>query len=79
MRIIVATEKHGARYHDATDDVEPAAKKIIEERLADGYWYGPADTEKARKAIASETCWQFLVSRSRYEYEHVELSEVETN
>lgn len=75
MKILIATEKHTQRHIDATESVELAAKKLVVERLADG-WYLDEEATLAQGAIMHGHCWLFLVSRRGCEYEHVMVCEV---
>lgn len=75
--VIVATEKHGIRVISGKD-IEDAAKKLVIGRIKDGYWYVErGETSAAKKAISDNKCWHFLQSRSSYEYEKVDICEVE--
>lgn len=126
-QILIAKEKHGTRYFDASTPelLAESAFKLLKERWDDGYWYflddPPEDKEvlseeqiaalpteslrnqesQKRKSFlreqrdweylakeyrAIENCvknklkdkaWKLLQNRSDYEYENVELEELE--
>lgn len=70
--IIIAHEKHGTTtYSHATT--------LLNQRICDGYWYYGEDAEAAEQALegGEDTAWAFLEARSDYEYEGVELQEVQ--
>lgn len=93
MRVIVANEKHNHRIINATtdEDWEAASLKLLTERHGDAYYQGDPELESTVRRLiesgASEwrgsginhrpLAWEILLNRSDYEYEHVELVEVE--
>lgn len=74
-KILVLKEKHGDRYigpYEKVAEREDLANKIVRERLKEGYWYTQeAEESGAIQAVDSNRCWEFLVQRSRYEYEDI--------
>jgi len=74
MRILIAKEKHGTRYFDATGDkLYSAALKLLTERWEEGYWYEEPeepenpniDLEKVPESL-KEISTQYLV---QYDYD----------
>lgn len=83
-RILVLREKHGDRYFAASDDHQlgRASVEILRSRVDRGCFYFDEDLLHARSILDTEDmrgkrAWRFLNSRSRHEYEGVELEHLE--
>ena len=81
-QIMVAHDKHGNRYLSLEKGLGPTCIELVKERLADGFYDSPPeDKAKAKLAIAATdptfTAWHFLHMRGRYEYEWVEVVDLE--
>lgn len=64
--VVLAYAKHGVETYDS-------AVALLRERLEEGYWYDATETALAEEAMERESAaWEFLESRSDYEYERVE-------
>lgn len=73
MKILCFVEKHGHRYIEG-ETLEAIAKVVLQERINDTYGYGESiwyveDTENAIKALHNNQAFEYLESRSGYEYE----------
>lgn len=74
--ILIAYEKNDTRCI-AADDREKAAAYLINDRLADGAWYDEGSAIAAHAAVTNRQAWLWLKGRSRYEYERVEIVDLE--
>lgn len=57
---------------------EDAALRLVTERVEQGFWYDGKDKENAEKIIAEsrgDDALTFLIARSDYEYEYVEIKD----
>lgn len=61
-------EKHDDRFVMG-DTPEAICKKVLLDRIRDGYWYTGEDAAKAEKAFDNGMCAPFLRSRQGAEYE----------
>ena len=86
MRILIAKEKHGDRYLDASTDelLETSSRKLIRERLDDVWYTEVKDQDEAKRILdhtehnPKKTAWRFLQRMSNGEYEGVTLAKVES-
>jgi hypothetical protein len=81
MKIIVCEEKDEHRYFgpfETNEEREALAKKILEKRIADGYWYDEAALKEAKSRLERGMAWHFLQWRYGYEYESVFDRELNT-
>lgn len=66
--VIVAHEKNGTFLY-------ASAENLLRMRIKQGFWYNGEDAKLAEMALSNgeDAAWEFLKSRSDYEYESVEL------
>lgn len=78
---MVAYEKHGVRFIDMSRGIGPTAEELLRERVKAGYWYDDGALKSAQEALGGtdprRTPWHFLFRRRDYEYERVEIANLE--
>jgi hypothetical protein len=81
MKVLLLFEKYGLRAYAAgetKDDLEQAARRVVENRLREGYYYTDDDErEAAERAISTNRAVAFLQSRGRCEYETFDVTDLE--
>jgi hypothetical protein len=69
--IIMFNEKHAPRFIEG-ETPEAICRKVLLDRIRDGFWYLGEELVAAEKAFDDGMCAPFIRSRSRFEYEGFE-------
>lgn len=83
MRILVLDERDGYRYFRGSTprQLHRSALKIVKERFARGTYDDEYEArEQAREIVETDDgawAWRFLKSRTKVDYEHVNVVELE--
>jgi hypothetical protein len=79
-QIMIAREKHGPRYINMSQGIASTAHALLKERF-EANWYEGVDLSRAGRALSGLdpkfTPWRFLTLRRDFEYEAVEIVDLE--